>query len=118
MKFQKEICIKNGKNMRARTHTRTQTRILTAERMRHMLHLSASQGIDLVMGHLGVSVKAWPWAWRHGRWCGRMRRRGSGQHSRAAGAEARGKGRIEIKMIFNLTRLRAAICLAFSRRCQ
>lgn len=36
--------------MRARTHKRTQTRILTVERMRHMLHLSASQGIDLVMG--------------------------------------------------------------------
>lgn len=55
MKFQKEICIKNGKNMRART--RRQTRILTVERMRHMLHLNASQGINLVMGM---------WACKHG----------------------------------------------------
>lgn len=38
----------------ARTHTQAhthrQTRILTVERMRHMLHLNASQGINLVMG--------------------------------------------------------------------
>lgn len=32
------------------THTDRQTRILTVERMRHMLHLNASQGINLVMG--------------------------------------------------------------------
>lgn len=58
MKFQKEICIKNGKNMRARTrahwHTHTRALIhwhtLTATRMRHMLHLSASMRIDLDVG--------------------------------------------------------------------
>lgn len=71
----------------AHTHTHTDTHTDSRENAAYAA-LERQPGNRPGHGHLGVSVKAWPWAWRHGRWCGRMRRRGSGQHSRAAGGAA------------------------------